>query len=59
MNIVKNDRTIALKVDSYAMALGYQEMGELNLLISTEMDHLEWEAHIIIEGLLKRVNEYI
>jgi len=34
-------------------------MGELNLLISMEMDHLEWEAHKIIEGLLKRVNEYI
>ncbi|MBG9757543.1 hypothetical protein ACNA06_01000 [Lysinibacillus sp. RSDA_15] len=60
MNIVKNDRsTIALKVDSYAMALGYQEMGKLNLLISMEMDHLEWEAHKIIEGLLRSVNEYI
>lgn len=59
MNIVKKDRTIAFKVDSYAMALGYQEMGELNLLISMEMDHLEWEAHKIIDGLLKRVNEYI
>jgi len=56
MNIVKNDRKLALKVDSYAMAIGYQEMGELNLRISMEMDHLEWEAHRIIEGLLKRVN---
>jgi len=55
MNIVKNDRKLALKVDSYAMAIGYQEMGELNLRISMEMDHLEWEAHRIIEGLLKRV----
>lgn len=45
MNIVKNDRKLALKVDSYAMAIGYQEMGELNLRISMEMDQIG-RAHV-------------
>ncbi|HBT72124.1 MAG TPA: hypothetical protein DEB37_07585 [Lysinibacillus sp.] len=56
MNLVKNKRTPSLKIDSHAMALAYQEMGDLNLHISMEMDHLEWEAQRIIDSLLEKID---
>lgn len=55
MRILKNEKTLSLKIDSQAMALAYQEMGDINLHISREMDYLEWEAHRIIEALLEKV----
>lgn len=54
MKIIKNDKIITFKIDRHAMALGYQEMGDLNLQIAVEMDHLEWEAHRIIEGIVEK-----
>ncbi|AHN24056.1 hypothetical protein EYB33_07910 [Lysinibacillus sphaericus] len=44
------------KVDRYAMALAYQEMGKLNLKISEEMEHLEIETMKTVEAFLKTIN---
>ncbi|MFJ5764220.1 hypothetical protein ACIP9C_02595 [Lysinibacillus sp. NPDC093210] len=44
------------KVDRYAMALAYQEMGKLNLMISAEMEHLEIETLKTVEAFLKTIN---
>ncbi|MEK5231451.1 hypothetical protein MHB42_06700 [Lysinibacillus sp. FSL K6-0232] len=55
MNILKDEHTYNLKVDSRAMALAYKEMGELNLHISMEMDYLEWEAQKILESFLEKI----
>ncbi|KMN41564.1 hypothetical protein ACIQV0_10325 [Lysinibacillus capsici] len=54
MKIIKNDKIVTFKIDRHAMALGYQEMGDLNLQIAVEMDHLEWEAYRIIEGIVEK-----
>ncbi len=52
MIIRKNEK--GLMVDCHAMALAYEEMGNLNLTISKEMDHLEWEVMKVIEAFLKK-----
>lgn len=38
------------------MALAYQEMGNLNLKISEEMEHLEIETMKTVEAFLKTIN---
>lgn len=45
-----------LKVDYYAMAKAYEEMGNLNLTISKEMEHLEWEAVKLMEAFIEKIN---
>jgi len=54
MTINKNIN--GLKVDCYEMALAYKEMGDLNLTISKEMEHLEWEAVKLIEAFIENIN---
>ncbi|MFJ7648608.1 hypothetical protein ACIQ1H_13680 [Lysinibacillus sp. NPDC097279] len=44
------------KIDRYAMALAYEEMGKLNLTISAEMEHLEIETIKTVEAFLKTIN---
>lgn len=51
MTIRKNEK--GLMIDCHAMALAYEEMGDLNLSISKEMDHLEWEVMKVIQDFLK------
>lgn len=54
MTINKNIN--GLKEDYYKMALAYKEMGDLNLTISMEMEHLEWEAVKLIEAFIENIN---
>ncbi|MDD1503178.1 hypothetical protein PVA17_10465 [Lysinibacillus sp. CNPSo 3705] len=54
MTINKNIN--GFKEDYYEMALAYKEMGDLNLTISKEMEHLEWEAVNLIEAFIENIN---
>ncbi|MFY0516873.1 hypothetical protein ACOMCU_03435 [Lysinibacillus sp. UGB7] len=58
MKAFKEGNSNRSKIDRYAMALAYQEMGNINLIISKEMEHLEIEAIKSVEAFLKKIDFY-
>ncbi|MGE7092075.1 hypothetical protein ACQKII_11605 [Lysinibacillus sp. NPDC048646] len=58
MKAFKDGNSNRNNIDRYAMALAYQEMGNINLIISKEMQHLEIEAVKSVESFLKKMNFY-
>ncbi|MET4561021.1 hypothetical protein [Lysinibacillus parviboronicapiens] len=58
MKAFKDGNSNRSTIDRYAMALAYQEMGNINLIISKEMQHLEIEAAKSVETFLKNMNFY-